>query len=98
MVSTQAARARSQAARAASKGAKVESVAQVSFGEEYHYVITDLRNMGLLAAAMFALLAILALIFYAIIKARVTRSLAMVEQLVHSIADHIKREADGGPR
>ncbi len=41
-------------------------------------------------------LAILALIFYAIIKSRVTHSLATVEQLVHSIADHIKREGNGG--
>ena len=36
--------------------------AQVDFGEEYRYVITDLRNMGILAAAMFGLLGILALI------------------------------------
>ena len=61
VVSTQAARARSQAARAKTKATKAE--AQVSFADEYHYVITDLRNMGLLAAAMFALLTILALIF-----------------------------------
>lgn len=36
--------------------------AQVDFGEEYRYVIADLRNMGILAAAMFGLLGILALI------------------------------------
>ena len=63
VVSAQAARARSQAARTAATTAKTAAQAQVSFAEEYHYVITDLRNMGLLAAAMFALLAILALIF-----------------------------------
>lgn len=36
--------------------------AQVNLGEEYRYVITDLKNMGILAAAMFGLVAILALI------------------------------------
>ena len=66
VVSTQAARARSQAARTAAATATTTeplAEAQVSFAEEYLYVVTDLRNMGLLAAAMFALLAILALIF-----------------------------------
>lgn len=45
-------------------------------------------------------LAILTLIFYTIVKARLTRALAMVEQMVHSIADHIKREeiGDGSTR
>jgi hypothetical protein len=66
VVSTQAARARSQAARAnaaTASHAERNEPTRVSFAEEYHYVVTDLRNMGLLAAAMFALLAILAIIF-----------------------------------
>ena len=52
-----------------------------------------------MATTLFGLaLAIVALIFYSIVKSRVTRSLATVEQLVHSIADHIKREDTGGGR
>lgn len=51
-----------------------------------------------MATTMFGLgLAILALIFYSIVKARLTRALADVEQVVHSVADHIKREDDEGP-
>jgi len=36
--------------------------AQASFGEEYRYVLTDLKRIGLLAAGMFALLIVLALL------------------------------------
>lgn len=58
-------------------------------------------NSGILAnsigkamsTTMFGLVvAILALGFYSLIKARATRTLAEVEQLVHSIADHVKRD------
>ena len=46
-----------------------------------------------MATTMFGLIvAIISLIFYSVIKARATRSLAAAEQVVHSIADHIKRE------
>lgn len=46
-----------------------------------------------MSTTMFGLVvAILALVFYSIIKARATRTLAEVEQLVHSIADHVKRD------
>lgn len=37
------------------------------------------------------IVAIVASIFYTLIKARATRSLANAEQIVHSVADHIKR-------
>jgi hypothetical protein len=37
-------------------------VDQQELAEEYQYVINDLRSMGILAAAMFALLIILALV------------------------------------
>jgi biopolymer transport protein ExbB len=46
-----------------------------------------------MTTTMFGLgVGILALLFYSIVKARVTRTLADAEQAVHSIADHIKRE------
>ena len=45
-----------------------------------------------MSTTMFGLMvAILALFFYSIIKSRTTRALAETEQIVHSIADHIKR-------
>lgn len=48
---------------------------------------------GALSTTMFGLIvAILALIFYSLVKARLTRVLADAEQVVHSIADHIKRD------
>ena len=50
-----------------------------------------------MATTLFGLaVAIMALFFYSLIKARVTRALADVEQVVHSIADHIKRDDGGG--
>lgn len=50
---------------------------------------------GAMATTLFGLVvAIIALIFYSIVKARVTRVLADAESAVHSIADHIKRDAD----
>ena len=46
-----------------------------------------------MATTMFGLaLAIVATIFHTIVRSRVTRSLATVEQVVHNITDHIKRE------
>ena len=46
-----------------------------------------------MATTMFGLIvAIISLVFYSVIKARATKSLAAAEQVVHSIADHIKRE------
>lgn len=46
-----------------------------------------------MATTMFGLfLAILCLVFYAVIKARVTRAMAEVEQVSHSIADRLKRD------
>ena len=49
---------------AASGPASQQEIAEIqeSLTEEYRYVLTDLKNMGLLAAAMFALLIALALI------------------------------------
>ncbi len=45
-----------------------------------------------MATTMFGLaVAILATVFYSIIKSRATRALADVEQITHSIVDHIKR-------
>ena len=35
---------------------------EVSFKEEYHYVLGDLKRMGVLAAGMFALMIVLAFI------------------------------------
>jgi biopolymer transport protein ExbB len=47
---------------------------------------------GAMATTFFGLIvAIVSLVFYSIAKARLTRTLAEVEQTVHSIADHIKR-------
>jgi len=38
--------------------------AQIDFAEEYRYVIADLERIGILAAAMFGLLVILAFIIH----------------------------------
>ena len=47
-----------------------------------------------MATTMFGLVVgIAATFFYAIVKGRATRTLAEAEQVVHSIADHIKRDA-----
>ena len=48
-----------QAAPAATRKGKTE---KMDFTAEYHYVIRDLKRMGLLAAGMFVLMAVLALI------------------------------------
>jgi len=48
------------AAGAASREAIVK--AQAGFAEEYRYVITDLKRIGILAAGMFGLLVVLALL------------------------------------
>jgi len=61
-------------------------------------VASDVLARGIgeaMATTMFGLIVgILALAFYSIIKSRVTRSLADVEQVVHSVADHIKRDSE----
>lgn len=45
-----------------------------------------------MATTFFGLIvAMVALVFYSLVKARTTRTLAEVEQIVHSLADHIKR-------
>lgn len=45
-----------------------------------------------MATTMFGLaVAIMALVFHSVSKARVTRTLAEVEQVAHTIADHLKR-------
>ncbi len=45
-----------------------------------------------MATTMFGLsVGILATVFYSLVKARVTKNLAVAEQVVHTIADHIKR-------
>ncbi len=56
---------RPAATRAAAPAAPVapEPAQPANLAEEYHYVITDLKRIGLLAAAMFALLVVLALVF-----------------------------------
>jgi len=47
---------------------------------------------GAMSTTMFGLIvAIISLVFYSFVKARATRSLAAAEQVIHSIADHIKR-------
>jgi len=49
---------------------------------------------GAMATTFFGLIvAILATVFYSITKGRATKALATVEQIVHSIVDHIKRGA-----
>ncbi len=53
------------AARAASANVPVVSrgaAKEVNFAAEYHYVLSDLRRLGILAASSFAVLVILALI------------------------------------
>ncbi|MFW6058808.1 MAG: MotA/TolQ/ExbB proton channel family protein, partial [Phycisphaeraceae bacterium] len=48
-----------------------------------------------MSTTMFGLMVgILALVFYSIVKARATRTLAEAEAAVHSITDHLKREAE----
>ena len=45
-----------------------------------------------MSTTMFGLIVgISALVLYSIVKARATRALAESEQVVHSVADHIKR-------
>ncbi len=54
-----------EVSRAATAGVATREViaqAQADFVEEYRYVITDLKRIGLLAAGMFGLLVVLALI------------------------------------
>lgn len=47
---------------------------------------------GAMSTTMFGLaVAMITLLFYSIIKTRVTNALATTEQIVHSITDHIKR-------
>jgi len=47
-----------------------------------------------MATTMFGLIvAILALAFYSLVKARVTKTLADIEQTVHSIVDHLSRDS-----
>ncbi|MCC5830443.1 MAG: MotA/TolQ/ExbB proton channel family protein [Phycisphaeraceae bacterium] len=51
---------------------------------------------GAMSTTLFGLLvAIMTLVFHSIVRSRTTRSLAEVEQLVHSLADHIKRKGSG---
>lgn len=48
-----------------------------------------------MSTTMFGLMVgILALVFYSVVKARATRTLAEAEAAVHSITDHMKREGD----
>ena len=48
-----------------------------------------------MSTTMFGLLVgILAMVFYSVVKARVTRTLAEAEAAVHSITDHLKRESE----
>jgi len=53
------------------------------------------RGVGqAMATTLFGLgVGIMALVFYSVVKARATRTLADAEQAVHAIADHIKRGA-----
>ena len=45
-----------------------------------------------MSTTMFGLtVAILTVVFYSIVRSRVTRALADAEQVIHSVADHIKR-------
>ena len=54
--------ARPVAAEAASAPVASLAVPATDLRAEYHYVITDLKRIGVTAAAMFALLVVLALI------------------------------------
>jgi hypothetical protein len=47
---------------AASKGAKIDKATVVNLKEEYHYVVTDLKRIAGLAAAMLVILVVLAVI------------------------------------
>jgi biopolymer transport protein ExbB len=50
---------------------------------------------GAMSTTMFGLIvAIVTLVFYSLVKARLTRVLSEVESAVHTIADHIKRDVD----
>ncbi len=63
--STASRRQQSQLARsrkAPIASAKKRKTAQVSFAEEYRYVFSDLKRMGILATGMFALMVVLAYI------------------------------------
>ena len=51
-----------KARRAAHGGAKVHIPTDAELTEEYRYVLTDLRRIGLLALAMLALLIVLAIV------------------------------------
>jgi biopolymer transport protein ExbB len=63
--------------------------------QQYGNITSKVLSEGVgqaMATTMFGLaVAILALVFYSIVKSRATRTLAEVEQVVHSVADHIKR-------
>jgi len=48
--------------RKAVSATKKKKADKVSFKEEYHYVFSDLKRMGILAAGMFALMIVLAFI------------------------------------
>ena len=53
----------SQAAAATTRSAQSQpQVTEADFAVEYHYVLGDLKRIGVLAAAMFVLLVILALV------------------------------------
>lgn len=54
-------------------------------------VLTDSIGQAMSTTMFGLIVAILALIFYAVVKGRTTRTLADVEQIVHSLADHVKR-------
>jgi hypothetical protein len=60
--STPAMVARPSAMNSRPNGHTVMAQAAVNFREEYHYVVSDLRRVAVLAVAMFAVLVVLALI------------------------------------
>lgn len=55
------------------------------------------RNIGgAMATTLFGLIVgISSLVFYSMVKGRATHTLAEVEQVVHSISDHVKRDTPG---
>lgn len=73
------------------------------YGMEYESISINSQLLsrsigGAMATTLFGLIVgIISLVFYSIVKGRVTHTLAEVEQVVHSISDHVKRDAPKAP-
>jgi len=75
----------------------VVGMIQAFFGMQFESLSAESKALtnsigAAMTTTMFGLIvAILALVFYSIIKSRATKVLSSAEQIVHSVADHIKR-------